>query len=892
MDSKQEDSLTQRVRQARGKFFAMAAAFSLTAFNDNFYRTAAIAMAKAAGLQWFQSRAMFLFALPYLVFAAPVGWLADRFPKRWIVIGAKVLEVVAVALGAVGICTSNWTLMAAMVFLMGLQSAIFSPALCGAIPELYPAVYVTAANAKLRAATTTAILFGTALAPEVLDDGGAVFWHIARGQAVVAGVVLVVTLIGLAASFGVPYRPAAAPKAKFPWTGPIDTMVELWRICKDHVLALTIASVAFVYFIGGVQIMLILDLQKYQYHLSGKMVSLLLLCEGVGIAAGGVLSTLFARGERWHRVLVVAVWGLAAALGLIALVPYAPVSQGWQVGLLLALVWFAGVLGGLMLIPAESFTQVRPAAGRKGAVLAAANFATFAGIMITGSVAGRLMELLKQPTACFGALGAMAALMGMALYFGLPRSGVRKSNAFLIWLTNRLLRLRYRIEIKGLDAVAERGTDGILFLPNHPALIDPVMMVATLHGGFRPVVWADQDQIDRPVIRTLAPRFGVWPVPAVSRYGAQSGQEVARAIETSVETLRGGRSLMLYPSGHVYRAWLEDLRGNTAVHSILEQLPQARVVLVRTRGLWGSSFSWAGGEPPSVGRALRQGLGALLLSGVFFAPRRRVTIEFVEPPDLPRGADRETLNRYLEAFYNEGAEHNTYVPYSIWEKGGVRQLPEPVLRVRAGETDAVPEATRRIVLDHLREVAGRPDVGPGDHLARDLGLDSLARTELIAWLEQEFGFPQGNAESLETVADVMLAACGEAVAGGRRSWRPCRRCGWRRAQRASASSCRRGAPSRRFPDGGPPGARQRRRGGPAERRADLPRPGHRHLCAPREIGRLPGERMGIMLPASVAAAVALPGHALRGQDARHGQLDGRPAQHAARAGPGAGAGTC
>ena len=89
MGTVHEDSMAQRVRYARGKFIAMAAAFSLTAFNDNFYRTAAITLAKAAGLAWFQFIAMFVFGLPYLVFAAPVGWLADRFPKRRIVIGRK-----------------------------------------------------------------------------------------------------------------------------------------------------------------------------------------------------------------------------------------------------------------------------------------------------------------------------------------------------------------------------------------------------------------------------------------------------------------------------------------------------------------------------------------------------------------------------------------------------------------------------------------------------------------------------------------------------------------------------------------------------------------------------------------------------------------------------------
>ena len=136
------------------------------------FRQATLLLAVSAGKVEFQQYAIMLFGLPYLLFAAPAGWLADRFSKRRIVIGAKALEVAAMICGAIGVCTNTWGLMFAMVGLMGLQSAIFSPSLSGSIPELYPPSYVTAANAKLRVATTGAILLGIGLAGIVLDVHG------------------------------------------------------------------------------------------------------------------------------------------------------------------------------------------------------------------------------------------------------------------------------------------------------------------------------------------------------------------------------------------------------------------------------------------------------------------------------------------------------------------------------------------------------------------------------------------------------------------------------------------------------------------------------------------------------------------------------------------------
>jgi long-chain-fatty-acid--[acyl-carrier-protein] ligase len=338
----------------------------------------------------------------------------------------------------------------------------------------------------------------------------------------------------------------------------------------------------------------------------------------------------------------------------------------------------------------------------------------------------------------------------------------------LVRLGQMLLRLRYRIRVTGIGPVAARGRRGILFLPNHPALIDPVIMMSVLHPRFAVRALSDQDQIDRLFIRWLAAQFHTIPVPDMLKHGPASRAAVTRAMDECIAALRRGENVLLYPAGRIYRRRLEDLRGNSAVEIVLQALPDVRVALVRTRGLWGSGFSRAAGRPPQVGAVLRKGALALLASGVFFAPRRRVTLEFHEPPDLPRGADRTALNRYLEAFYNRDSPPRTYVPYSVWDRRGVRTLPEPADAQWSGNVGDVPAATRLQVLQRLAEMSGQPPAAmqDSDQLAKDLGLDSLALVDLGLWLETEFGFAVADAPALNTVGDVLLAACGLVTTSG------------------------------------------------------------------------------------------------------------------------------
>jgi acyl-CoA synthetase (AMP-forming)/AMP-acid ligase II/acyl carrier protein len=326
-----------------------------------------------------------------------------------------------------------------------------------------------------------------------------------------------------------------------------------------------------------------------------------------------------------------------------------------------------------------------------------------------------------------------------------------------------ILLLRYSIRISGLEKVIAKGNKGILFLPNHPALIDPVILFAYLHDKFAPHAIGDRDQVDRFMIRWFAKRLGVRTIGSMVTYGSAARGDIEQALDESAEGLKKGENLLLWPAGQVYRSFMENLGGNSSVEHILQHCADARVVLIRTRGLWGSCFGWVSGHSPNVANVVVKGFFELLASGIFFAPRRKLTIEFYEHEDLPRKADRNTLNRFLEAYYNEDALQATHVPHTMWERGGIRTMPEPALPKLAGDETAVPPATRRMVVDYISKLTGVSNPKDGDHLARDLGMDSLARTDLLLWLEKEFGFPQADANAMQTVGDALLAACGEFV---------------------------------------------------------------------------------------------------------------------------------
>jgi len=398
----------------------MAATYSLGVFNDNFFKQTAMLIAVGGGQGSRQGAIVLVFTLPYLLFSAYAGWLADRFPKRRVVIASKVLEVAAMVWGAIGIVTVNWPLVLTVAFVMGAQSAIFSPALNGSIPELYPAAYVVRANGILKMVVTASILFGVVMAGIALNVKAPGVGGVPAGRTIVAAGVIVVALLGMVLSLGVADRPAADSRSKFPWTGPLRTLRQLCETRRDPLLLLAIAGDTFVWSAGALAIILINEMGLKQFHLSEGATSGLVAAELIGIGIGGLAVGSITKNEQWHRVLVPSSLALAVLMTLMAGVPRLPAPV--QVPSLYLLLGLMGIAGGTFLIPCDSFVQVRPAPERKGAVISAANFAVFTGILLSGPV-GNLLNSALLPTRSFSVMGGVAAFVCGALALALHRWG-------------------------------------------------------------------------------------------------------------------------------------------------------------------------------------------------------------------------------------------------------------------------------------------------------------------------------------------------------------------------------------------------------------------------------------------------------------------------------------
>jgi len=323
-----------------------------------------------------------------------------------------------------------------------------------------------------------------------------------------------------------------------------------------------------------------------------------------------------------------------------------------------------------------------------------------------------------------------------------------------------LLSLRYRVRVTGLKKVLGKGDSSILFMPNHPALIDPVIVMSRLFKHFAPRPLADEVQVDRSFLRPLMKTINAVLIPDLKKSGNKGRKSVIEGVQKIISGLQNGDNILLYPAGKLCHSRYESIGANSSVDLIVKRVPDARVVLIRSTGLWGSSFSRAPGIP-SLTSKLRFYIVVLLSAGLFFMPKRVVHIELFEPEEFPRNANKLLINRYLEDFYNEVGQANTAVPYFWWKGNKARKLPEPARLSASDDTSHIPVATKELVLQKLRELSGVAVINQKDRLGRDLGMDSLVFVEYGAWLEKEFGVVLSTLDGIQTVAHCMLAAAGE-----------------------------------------------------------------------------------------------------------------------------------
>lgn len=349
---------------------------------------------------------------------------------------------------------------------------------------------------------------------------------------------------------------------------------------------------------------------------------------------------------------------------------------------------------------------------------------------------------------------------------------------FLCIVARTLLSLRYKVKIKGKELLTKEHLNkkrGVLVLPNHPAHLDPILLVVNLWPTLKMRPLVVEYMYRKKILTFFMDLVKAIPIPdfesSINDIKLQKGEMILNEIEKG---LKRKENFMLYPSGRLKHTGKEIIGGASAVHDLVQRCPEMNVVLIRTVGLWGSSFSRAvGGQPPDFKKSFFRGLFTVLKNGIFFMPRRKVEIEILpNPQDFPIKVSRLDLNRYLENWYNQYPSYKekgkvleieplVLVSYSFYRKDypQVKQIKQFQKKRYAGKVSLKKKHEITKYLATLCEIKSE-EMKESMSLAIDLGLDSLDIANVMAFLSDHYDTGNIHPEDLETVRDVLEVAEG------------------------------------------------------------------------------------------------------------------------------------
>jgi acyl carrier protein len=342
-----------------------------------------------------------------------------------------------------------------------------------------------------------------------------------------------------------------------------------------------------------------------------------------------------------------------------------------------------------------------------------------------------------------------------------------------------LLRLRYRVSIKGSEVL--QNNSPVLFLPNHQALIDPVILLSQIYrfSTVTPVV--SEKYYNIPVVKWYLKRLGAVRVTDLETGSRDTG--VLKSITRSVyKGFRRNNNIVIYPSGQIAGQGYEKIFNKKSAYQIVRTIPgEVRVVGVRITGLWGSMWSKAKtGKSPDFFVQLIKGIFFVLANLVFFLPKRTVSIEFEDITSSAKekvSLSQKPFNSFLEDFYNlHGEEPALFLKHIFYLPQRKRKVAERIsgsaeeVRDLALPTDAdsIPEDTLGKVKGIVSAVL---NIAPGQlslnsNLVSDLGADSLNIVEIVSGLEDQFtGFSSPEINEIKTIGDLCLVVLGKFSTG-------------------------------------------------------------------------------------------------------------------------------
>jgi 1-acyl-sn-glycerol-3-phosphate acyltransferase len=552
------------------------------AFNDNVYKNALVILVAyhaadfgSADPQTLPNYAAGLFILPFVLFSASAGQLADKFDKALLIRAIKAAGIGIMAVAAAGLYLKSLPLLLAALFLLGTHSTFFGPVKYSILPQTLRPQELVGGNGLVEMGTFVAILAGTIIAGLLVA--------MPAGVHLVAATILGVALAGFLCSLVIPRAGAVDPALTFNWNPVAETWNNLRLARGNRTVFLSMLGISWFWFYGA---LFLSQFPAYSRNVLGgseHVVTLLLALFSVGVAAGSLLCERLSGHKVEIGLVPFGSIGLSVfAVDLFFATPAAPGADlgawaflaqpgSWRVALDLFMI---GLFGGFYIVPLYALIQTRSEAGFRSRILAANNILN-ALFMIAASVVA------------VGALSAGASITQLLLLTGVLNLGVaiyiytlvpEFLLRFVDWL---LIHSIFRLKTKGTEHLPEEGA--ALLVCNHQSFADALVLAAACRRPIRFVMYYTIFEI--PVLNFIFRAMKAIPIAGYK----EDPTVLQQAFDDVAKALHEGELVCIFPEGALTRdGEVGEFKGG--VSKILERTA-VPVIPMALSGLWKSIFS-------------------------------------------------------------------------------------------------------------------------------------------------------------------------------------------------------------------------------------------------------------------------------------------------------------
>ena len=418
-----------------------------------------------------------IFVIPFLIFASVSGTLADRFSKRTIIYVTRLTEILTTCLGVISFAFHSIIGGYAVLFLMAIQSTLFSPCKYGILPEIVPKTKISHYNGLITATTYLAIIFGTFLASFITEINPNNF-------TLSVSICVAVALLGLIACLNIEKtHPQAAGKkisARF-----ISVIIKtLKNAKKKRYLVTTIVFGAYFMFMGAYTQLNIIPFALQSLQLSAVYGGYLFLFTAIGIGVGSFLAGQFS-GKQVELGFVP-----LAAIG-VTICFFGLYFFQHHFYVVMPLLIFVGAFGGFYVVPIDTFIQLASPDEDRGQNVATANFMSFMGVILASGLLALLGNGLRLSAAQgFLVMGVITGTMSIILFLIF-------ADQLLRLIIGSAARFFLHIRIWGKNRI-EFKQPALLVAPRR-SWLDTILVMAALPRLIRYIVPVDDHKQARSI---------------------------------------------------------------------------------------------------------------------------------------------------------------------------------------------------------------------------------------------------------------------------------------------------------------------------------------------------------------------------------------------------------